>query len=71
MKQKLSLHKYLLRITVNMDNEYFSKSFAVFGARLSRIFSTYQPKLLQKQESENAETRTLCDFYRKQRAETR
>ena len=48
-----------------MDNEYFGKSFAVFGAKLSRIFSMYQSKLLQKQESENAEARTLCDFYRK------
>ena len=53
------------RSTVYMDNEYFGKSFAVFGAKLSRIFSMYQSKLLQKQESENAEARTLCDFYRK------
>ena len=50
-----------------MDNEYFSKSFAVSGAKLSRIFSPYLPRLLQKQESKNAEARTLCDFYGKQR----
>ena len=36
--------------TVNI----FSKNFAVFGAKLSRIFSAYQPRLLQKQESKNA-----------------
>jgi hypothetical protein len=50
-----------------MDSEYFSKSFAVSGAKLSRIFSPYLPRLLQKQESKNAEARTLCDFYGKQR----
>ncbi len=37
-----------------MDSEYFSKSFTVSGAKLSRIFSAYLPRLLQKQESKNA-----------------
>ncbi len=38
-----------------MDNEYFSKSFTVSGTKLPRIFSAHQPKLLQEQESKNAE----------------
>ena len=36
-----------------MDSEYFSKGFAVSGAKLSRIFSVYLPRLLQEQESKN------------------
>ena len=60
----------LIRSTVYIDNEYFSKSFTVSGAKLSRIFSAYQSELLQKQESENAQARTLCDFYGTQRAKT-
>ena len=54
-----------------MDSEYFSKSFAVSSAKLSRIFSAYLPRLLQKQESKNAKARTLCNIYGKQREETR
>ena len=41
--------------TIYMDDEYFSKSFAVSGAKLSRIFSPYLSGLLQKQGSKNAE----------------
>ncbi len=54
-----------------MDSEYFSKSFAVSSAKLSRIFSAHQPRLLQKQESKNAKARTLSNIYGKQREETR
>lgn len=34
-----------------MDNEYIGKSVAVFSPKLSRIFSAYQPRLLQEQKS--------------------
>lgn len=71
MLSEPALHNKQLRITVYMDNEYFSKGSAVSGAKLSRIFSAHQTKLLQKQESKNAEAWTLCNFYRKQGAKTR
>ena len=54
-----------------MDSEYFNKNFTVSGAKLSRIFSAYLPRLLQKQESKNAKARTLCNIYGKQREKTR
>ena len=39
-----------------MDSEYSGKGTVVSGTELSRIFSAYMPKLLQKQESEDAQT---------------
>ena len=43
-----------------MDNEYFSKSFAVFGAKLSRIFSTNQPKQHGMIQKAVTETIRIC-----------